>query len=440
MKSPFIRRPRQTHRSRERGVTIALMALAMFAIITMAAVSIDVVALYLTREEAQRSADAAALAAARVLSITGVTGDPDNIQGSLPSPPWQTVCTLATQVAQTVASQNSIGSTAPSSAATVNFLYNGTSYGDCSAPSGGFAFNPQVQVQVVRQNLPVFFARRWGWTSNQVSATATAEAFNSSNSGSIAPNGIVPANPRCVKPWIVPNLDPSGGNPLVYTNNASLYTQGIRNNGAAPGEVGERVIWTNACGPGGTCPPTVSPSAGQYVPALVTGTSVAYPNCADGDTFQQAVGGCDQSTTYYSCGTQNGAQADLSGSYNSDTNTATQCLIRQGGQDTLDTSVFPYQIQAGSSNPVISSGIVSSSTSIATLPIYDQTQPPGSLNGPQPNVTVVGFLQVFINQVYPSGNLDMTILNVAGCGNGQFPTAAAVNGTSPVPIRLITPP
>ena len=58
-----------------------LVALAMVAIMAMAALSIDVITLYLAREETQRSADAAALGAARVLSLSGVTGDPQNAPG-----------------------------------------------------------------------------------------------------------------------------------------------------------------------------------------------------------------------------------------------------------------------------------------------------------------------------------------------------------------------
>ncbi len=66
----------------ERGVTMVLVAVAMVAIVAMAALSIDIVTLYLAREEAQRSADAAALAAARVLSVSGITGDPSNSTGN----------------------------------------------------------------------------------------------------------------------------------------------------------------------------------------------------------------------------------------------------------------------------------------------------------------------------------------------------------------------
>jgi Flp pilus assembly protein TadG len=87
----YTNRPWRNHEAHhgERGVTMIFVALAMVAIIAMAALSIDVITLYLAKEEAQRSADAAALAAARVLSLSGVTGDPDNTQGSLPSAPWQ---------------------------------------------------------------------------------------------------------------------------------------------------------------------------------------------------------------------------------------------------------------------------------------------------------------------------------------------------------------
>jgi hypothetical protein len=54
-------------------------------------------------------------------------------------------------------------------------------------------------------------------------------------------------------------------------------------------------------------------------------------------------------------------------------------------------------------------------------------------------VAIVGFLQVFINGINPDavGSLKVTVLNVAGCGEAA--TNSPVTGTSPVPIRLITP-
>jgi Flp pilus assembly protein TadG len=457
MKRPAFRRS-PTHRSGERGITMILVALAMVAIIAMAALSIDVATLYVNREEAQRSADAAALAAARVLSLSGVTGDPDNVQGSLPSSPWPAACTAATQVAQAVANPNAVGGTIANTV-TVTFLYNGATT-DCTSTTGGFAINPQVQVKVIRQGLPTFFSRIWSRGSNSVSATATAEAFNSSNSGTIAPNGIVPVNPRCVKPWIVPNHDPgNAGTKFVSLTDGSIQNPAIQlYPGTATGAViGETFTLTSDCKTGNpNCkwgggdglldnPPGYNQQGANtldYVPTLVQPTAVAYPTCADDSDYQKAIGGCDQSTVY-ACGiVGGGVQVDLSfnpGQPSGDTSTATQCLIHQpGGRDVLDSTVFPFQIHAGSGNPVVTSGVITSSTSIATVPIYDDTPGQFPTGATQAPVTIVGFLQVFINDVDSNGNPKVTVLNVAGCSNTATTSTATVSGTSPVPIRLIT--
>ena len=54
---------------------------SLVAIVAIAALSIDMVMLYLAKQKAQGSADGAALGAARVLSLSGVTGDPHNATG-----------------------------------------------------------------------------------------------------------------------------------------------------------------------------------------------------------------------------------------------------------------------------------------------------------------------------------------------------------------------
>ena len=74
-----------------------------------------------------------------------------------------------------------------------------------------------------------------------------------------------------------------------------------------------------------------------------------------------------------------------------------------------------------------------------SLPIYDQTTATLATNTVTP-VTFVGFLQVFINAVDGNGNRLVTVLNVTGCGNGTNPTGSPLYGSSPVPVRLITPP
>ena len=422
----------------ERGITMLLVAIAMVAIIAMAALSIDVVTLYLAREEAQRSADAAALGAARVLSLSGVTGDPTNTTGL-----WPTACTAATQVAQAVANQNAV-SKATATSVNVNFLYNRTAVANCDFTGlNAFGVNPQVQVQVIRAGLPTFFSRIWSRNTNSVSATATAEAFNSSGSGTFAPNGIVPVNPRCVKPWIIPNSDPVNlGNHFVNLD-GSITNPGIQVNGAGTDVIGETFTMIDACS-GGNClnmrtktPPWYArPPQVSYIPAYVTSNASAYPTCANSSIYETAVGGCDQSTVY-ACGVSGGSQADLTINPKNNTFAAMQCLLRQPGQDLLDTSVFPYEIKAGPDNPVMTSGVITSSTSIVTVPIYDSSANLPSFS--HPTVTIVGFLQVFVKQARSDGDLDVTVLNVAGCSNTATNPPIPASGTSPVPIRLITP-
>src|SRR6266704_592426 len=87
MKKPTFRRSRARQPQSERGVTMVLVAIAMVAIIAIAALSIDVITLYLAKEEAQRSADNAALAAAKIISLSGLTADPSNANGN-----WGKIC------------------------------------------------------------------------------------------------------------------------------------------------------------------------------------------------------------------------------------------------------------------------------------------------------------------------------------------------------------
>lgn len=452
---------------------MALVALAMFGIIAMAALSIDVGTLYQASAEAQKSADAAALAGARVLSLSGMTGDPANLSGR-----WSQACAAATTTAQTVANQNLVGGKAPSTTSVTFLSVSGTS--TCTAPDA-FGTNPMVQVQVVQASLPTYFSRIWGRTGSSVSATATAEVFNPSNSATYSANQVmVPVQPRCVKPMIVPNLDPQ--NPVGCIGAACLHfvdpvagtivNPGIQVGGAGTGVIGETFQLIPDCASTGTCnsvltpPPTpyfvnppvanfgtATPATLQYLPGLVSGTPTAVPNCATADIYQEALAGCDQSTAYQ-CGVNNVSlggnanQVDLTenpGPATSDTSLAAQCLIQQvKGRDTLLTDVYPYQILAGAGNPVNLSGSnVTSSNSIISIPIYDNGGTALTWNGSnQAPVTIVGFLQVFINGVDPivNGSLAVTVLNVAGCGNAVPVVTTPLYGTSPVPVRLITPP
>ena len=68
-----------TGRKNERGQTIALVAASLVALLGMAALSIDVVTLYVARGEAQRAADAAALAGASIFATSSFTTVPGSL-------------------------------------------------------------------------------------------------------------------------------------------------------------------------------------------------------------------------------------------------------------------------------------------------------------------------------------------------------------------------
>jgi Flp pilus assembly protein TadG len=487
MLSPLIRHAGRDAqlRERERGFTMAFVALTMAVLISMAALSIDVATLYQAKAEAQRAADAAALTAARVISISGITGDPANSGLS-----WQPACggpnSYATLAATKVAQQNLIGGVAvASSAVQVNYV-NGKSGGagnaDCSAFAGlDFSVNPIVTVSLQRTNLPIFFAHIFSlfgstFASASVSATATAEAYNPS--GAIP---LVPLNPRCVKPWFVPNQDP--GHPANKTF-VTATTGQITNPGISiTGPIGETFTLIADCGPSGRrrgrCVPQENPQANgtfgpnslDYVPGQVLNPAIAIAAnstisaCADvnNNDYTKAVAGCDQSTVY-ACGNRLTNTVELTedpGPPRNDSVNGVQCLINEStngpanGQDVLAPGAptappytYPFQIQAGANSALVSAGVASgsqitSSPSIVSLPIYDDGAVPitPASTGAIP-VTVIGFLQVFVNSATgtaANGTINVTVMNVAGCGNSFAGSQVAV-GTSPVPIRLITPP
>jgi hypothetical protein len=495
MLRPLIQRPRRhaVNRPRERGVTMALVAVAIFSIVAMAGLSIDVGTLYQASAEAQRAADSAALAAARMISISGLTGDPTNATSS-----WQQTCggasSPATMAAIVVAQQNTVGgATLPTASITVTYSVGnpaGAGVLDCSTLAGtGFGVNPVVTVQVKQSSLPTYFSRIWGRTGSSVSATASAEVFNPSNSGAYASGGqLLPVQPRCVKPWMVPNYDPlhpasapplcTACTPFVDPASGSIETPGNLFDGS--GVIGERFWLVPDCAPGTSCslllagstpqqpqanttlgpPPSRSPNL-EYVPGQTSFAPVAVPSGSAAcsvvaGNYAEAIAGCDQSTQYQ-CGKTGANVVDMSENpAMGDTMNGVQCLIHQAtaggssgptGQDWLAplsaTPNYPLQIQIGLSNPLLGvagvgpNDVLTSSSSIVSLPMYDPTATINNTGGTTA-VTIVGFLQVFINFVDANGNVNVTVLNVAGCGNAA--TATALTGTSPVPVRLITPP
>jgi len=352
----------------------------------------------------------------------------------------------------------------------------------------GIRYQPSGDSQIIRTGVPNFFSRIWGSAGTSLSATASAEAFNSSNSASVGSSGnIIPVQPGCVKPWIVPNLDPlnpsttcwtttTNCQPFVDLTDGHIINPGMSvNGGNATGVIGERFLLVPDCQRRITanCTPQPGSLANQptsgsflptqpnleYLPGQTLYASAAVPSAASaGSAYEQAIAGCDQTTVYY-CGVPSAApigngpnMVDLNENPAStdDTTNGVMALIHEGnpnpnggqpdGQDSFSPygspSSYPFQIFPGSGNPTgLANTIpITASNSVVSLPIYDQTGNTFPSFSPTPvAVTIVGFLHVFINAADQYGNVDVTVLNVAGCSNGSgTPVGTAITANSPV--------
>jgi hypothetical protein len=302
-----------------------------------------------------------------------------------------------------------------------------------------------------------------------------AEGYNPANQ-----QDFTPILTSCVKPWLIGNQDP-GKLPSVV-----VFVDPTTGQVENPAPIGEQFWLSSDCsGPPDSCsavhsnPPDAKHIGGPtsavydyFVPLKVTPnpgspgdicpSSTASP-CGGGIhvAYKQAIECCNVSA--YSCGgTVSNANRDttLDPEYqdgNSDLALGTECLIHTSGtglgnQDTLDWSTFPNgppKVTAGSGPQ--GGNNVSTSSSIVTIPILDTAT---FSNTPPYPVTVMGFLQAFVNSVddINPGNIfgpighhadvSVTVMNVIGCSQtpilGRTPVIGG-NGASPIPVRLISP-
>ncbi len=438
-------------RKNQQGVIITLVAVFMlFVIGAMAALSIDVVTLYTARSEAQLAADAAALAGARVLANSGTTSDTTGAS-------MLSAQTLAQTVAIQVAKQNQVGGQNLTAANVICCVFAGPDT------------NPTVTVKVQRTDLPTFFARIWGVKQVTVAASATAEVYNPSGASAVG-GTTPPVAPLCVKPWLLPNLDPSGGT-SIFNPDGSIATTTL-------------LGWTSslpatrlsvAC-TGGNCTTTpLPPAPWKYYPGDSTTSgltppltsfappSSALPACAAGFTpYQEDIAGCFQ--TPIACGSNPqsnySVNLDMSDYANRDLDTvdAVNCLAHSNTNqgDTVNPAAIaggqispPFEFVAGGSNPIpgLATNDEMVSDSLVTVPVFNS-----SATAPASPVQIIGFVQLFLNPEgfrapppgSPSpnaGTVKTTVINIAGCATtGWTATPILGNGASPVAVRLISPP
>ncbi len=438
---------RRSRGNNEQGVVIILVAVVMlFVVGAMAALSIDVVTIYTARSEAQLAADGAALAGARTLANSGMTSKPTD--ALLTANAEILASTVATQVARS----NTVGGRLlVAGEVTVTFP---------NAGSAGFGTNPHVTVAVKETNVPTFFARIWGSTLVTVGASATAEAYNPSGAAGAANPS--PVAPVCVKPWLLPNIDPTtGGTTTIFTP----ATGAITNTGLLG--YNTPTIATRlhlSCGAPGTAKtsdcalPLPAPIAWQYYPgdpgaASFPPPTQALPSCVPALTkpYEESVAGCIQRPI--ACNSQVSIDTPAYNTRRTETARAVNCLTHSGANkgDQVDIAAAPsppFQFLAGDDNPIagLAGSDVTVSDSLVTVPVFDVGTGPAFSVPPNP-VTIVGFVQLFLSPdgiATPPfganrGKVKTTVINMAGCGAGFIGTQILGNGASPVAVRLISP-
>jgi Putative Flp pilus-assembly TadE/G-like len=460
---------------RERGVSLVLLSMSMLGVLGMSALAIDMVSFYMVRSAAQRAADSAAMAGAAVFVTSACTTTSSTPCSS------STVEALAKSEAESAGNLNLINGVSPKIVG-----------GDISFTMTN-ASNPQVTVNVQLTQahgnpVPTYFAKILGFKTVDVSANATAEVYNPSGAGSGMPGICL----SCIKPVVFPNCDPAHtspknssctgstmatfvnppgssnpgaiSNPGVYPNgsigeswlletgssstknsSSNQYFYEINLSGGASG-YGTNVTACNATNTGcGDVWPTLSPTS-----VGVTNFENDWMNLINQDTICE-VGGDNQHNLMRQ---EPGGNQNFGGILNP--KLLPPCGNGAGGQDTISTSGGPpFTMTAGSNypQPALAGNPVSSSDSVVTVPIYNgATLTPGSAN-----VTIVGFMQVFITEVCDEssgGDLTAVILNLTGCsssgssgctslgdgggGSGGSSTAlVSGGGASPLPVRLV---
>jgi len=450
---------RSAVRSGESGVTILIVGLTLLVLVAMAALAIDVASLYVTRTEAQRAADAAALAAARMFVTSGYTSDPG--RWTLPS----TLCVsggpgstaAANKQAAIVASENLIaGQPAAIRSISCNFDPAGT-------PAHG---NPRITVTVEKTGAPAYFSRIFGISAGVISATSTAEAYN--KSGHDTPEIVLTG----VRPWLIPNC-----NPKVNSLNCPQGIDGyfintddgtVQDNGFIGTQIAlRRTLSGKTGGDLEGAAPGLSFYGLNYPNTPACLASGCDPAIGHGDGYIDNIA-CATNLQFY-CGQQIGPSSssgilveDETSLNGTPTVVGTRCLIHadnnfSAGQDDLSVAGTPavLRITGGSNNPNSAiQGVhnLSRSDSIVTALLYDGHSMCGASSGngpcsfPDPTpATVIRFLQLGVKET--SGGTHQfhaIILNAVGCKNVVVtdpPNINTISGAaSPIPVRLVQSP
>jgi Flp pilus assembly protein TadG len=386
--------------SSERGITLYLAAAGMFVLLGFIALAVDLGMLYRVRNDCQNIADAAALAGAREAFLVS---NSDKVQA-------------ARQAAKSAARANYT----PESAGDIRLQDADVVVVDTPAEH-----TVKVTVRRTAANgnpVKTFFAPVLGFSSVDVTGTATAEAYIPTGASSGPRIGS-----QCLKPWLLPDINPNTNRPYSPSDvGTDIVIKGgdPQTDVAAPGQFYPLDLTYNGITP--SCPSCGSPASNE------TGAQLYESNiaCCNGNAVV-----CGETRLNLQTGNMVGP-----------TQQGTRCLIHQGpgnsgGQDLL-LSANPLQIQYGSNHPGGAGGLGTSSEALQVVPVYDPaTNPITPGQGQYPNVLVSKLLQVFIKRVRQDaqGSVDATIIFVSTCNSpiGEPGGGGPVAVGSPVPLRLV---
>jgi hypothetical protein len=411
-------------RKDEAGSVLLIVAASMMVLLGISAIAIDMANLYMARSQTQRAADAGALAGAKAFVTTGCATagcNPGGIQE-----------TLGREQAQAAGGQNYIaGQPASIQGSDITFSY----------PN---AQEPQITV-VVRRTVSTFFAKIFGIMSADVGATATAEAYSPAGGG----NATVSIS--CLKPFLVPNCDPTHTSP----GNSACDSSSGHGKKKSGGGASKGYFFDPASG--AIVRPGVYPAGIIGMPWKLHTTAapsqwylVGFDDAppSSGSALRDHIVKCPAKV--FACGdrlvTANGAnEGPVSQGIETLINATGNGLGR--GQDSIDTTIgppFPFTGGSSNPNPLLRSQQFydySETSSVITVPVYsgEPLSPGGSV------VSVVGFLQVFVTQTESASQkaVDVVILNATSCGGAPGGGGGGSGGTvvssagSPIPIRLI---
>jgi hypothetical protein len=434
------RRTRRAPGASERGASLVFLGVSLVALLAVMALAIDLGMLYVGRSEAQRAADAAALAGAYRFSQSSCTSPGGDCSADTYTKD------AARQQAQHVADTNYVLSQQVNVASSdVKFTFPQVT-------------EPQVTVTVRRNNIPLIFARVFGKRLGDVSAVATAEATQAGGVGCVVPFIMADCNPQPdsvnnTKTWENPACptSPITGKPAYYFVNPLT--------GNVDSEVvGHSLLLHTTTSNGGT------PVPSQWYLAGLSGGSAGSPS---GSLLRSNIEHC--SANGISCGSNDVSVPTIPGNKLGPVVQGVNTLIGASGngpgngQDILVSVASdgtPSIMPGTGTNPQISNG---PDASMVTIPVFSgvNNNPNTTALSPgnQNTVTVVGFAQVFINYVAGPGTYQklpapcdnvaggpfsgspvcVTVLKVTSCGTGG--NGNNVNSaSSPVPVQLIQGP